>query len=46
MSTDARMPRTINEFDKYIRKTTPYLEVGEPKTNAERLGILPTEVTQ
>ena len=46
MPTDARMPRTINEFDKYIRKTTPYLEAGEPKTNAERLGILTTEVAQ
>ena len=46
MSTDARMPRTINEFDKYIRKTTPYLEAGEPKTNAERLGIQTTEVAQ
>jgi hypothetical protein len=45
MSTDARMPRTINEFDKYIRKTTLYLESGEPMTNAERLGIQPTEVT-
>ena len=44
MSTDARMPRTINEFDKYVRKTTPYLEAGEPKTNAERLGIQITEV--
>jgi hypothetical protein len=45
MATDARMPRAINEFDKYIRKTAPYLEAGDPKTNAERLGIQTTEVT-
>lgn len=46
MGTGARISRSIDEFDKYIRKTNSYLAAGTPKTNGERLGLLPAEIVQ
>jgi hypothetical protein len=46
MSTGARIPRGIEEFNPYIANTNAYLLAGSPTTNAVRLGIIPDEVTQ
>jgi len=46
MSTGARMPRGIDPFSPYFGTAVSYLKEGEPQTNAERLGILPAEVTR
>jgi hypothetical protein len=46
MAAGGRISRSIDEFDKYIGKTSSYLSAGTPTTNAERLGVLPAEVTQ
>ena len=43
MATGARMPRGIDPFNNYFTNTVSYLQDGSPKTNAERLGILPAE---
>jgi hypothetical protein len=45
MATGARMPRGIDQFNVYFPTAVSYLQEGTPKTNAERLGVLPTEVT-
>ena len=45
MATSTRIPRGIEDFDKWIVKSTPYLAVGTPVTNGERLGLLPAEIT-
>ncbi len=41
----ARMPRGIDQFNIYFTNAVSYLQEGTPKTHAERLGVLPTEVT-
>ncbi|MEI6555786.1 MAG: hypothetical protein WCL70_09370 [Paludibacter sp.] len=44
MATGARMPRGIDQFNIYFPNAVNYLQEGTPKTNAERLGVLPEEV--
>ena len=46
MSDGSRIPRQIEEFNSYISTTNTYLLEGAPTTNADRLGILATEVTK
>ena len=45
MATSPRIPRNNDEFNKYFIKMCSYLSQGTP-TNAERLGVLPEEVTK
>jgi hypothetical protein len=46
MATGTRMPRGIDQFHLYFGNAVSYLQDGAPTTNAERLGVLPAEVTQ
>ena len=46
MAAGARIPRSIDEFNKYIVKTSSYIGQGTPVTNGERVGLLPTEITK
>lgn len=46
MADNSRIPRSMEGFNTYIINTNNHLLAGEPTTNAERLGILPTEMTQ
>ncbi|MDR3653933.1 MAG: hypothetical protein P4L34_13305 [Paludibacter sp.] len=46
MATGARMPRGIVLFNPYIENVVSYLQEGTPTTNADRLGVLPAEVTK
>ena len=39
------MPRGIDQFNIYFPNAVNYLQEGTPKTNAERLGVLTTEVS-
>ena len=43
MTVATRMPRAIDVFNSYLMNTNAYLKMGTP-SNAERLGLLPTEV--
>jgi hypothetical protein len=45
MTVAPRIPRGIDDCSQYLVSTNNYLNSGTP-TNAERLGILPAEVTQ
>jgi hypothetical protein len=45
MSDGSRIPRRVEKFNQFLTSTTAYLLTGTP-TNAERLGILPEEVSQ
>jgi len=45
MTNTSRIPRGIIVFNSYIANTSVFLTAGTP-TNAERLGILPTEAAQ
>jgi hypothetical protein len=45
MPNTSRIPRGIGDFNSYITNTSVFLTAGTP-TNAERLGILPAELTQ
>jgi hypothetical protein len=46
MTTGARIPRGIDDFNPYYTNAITYLSDGKPTTNAVRLGILPEELTQ
>lgn len=46
MPNTARIPRTIDEFNRYMVNTDAYLLEGTPVTNGIRLGLLETEITQ
>lgn len=45
MSNRSRMPNNFDEFNTYLGQGVTYLQAGTPTTNAERLGIDTTEVT-
>jgi len=45
MTVAPRIPRGIDDCSQYLVSTNNYLYLGTP-SNAERLGILPAEVTQ
>lgn len=45
MADGSRIPRSIEKFNPFIGNTTAYLKEGLP-TNADRLGILPAELTK
>jgi hypothetical protein len=46
MADKSRTPRSIILFNPYVSNVVAYLKEGTPTTNAERLGVLPTEVDQ
>jgi len=46
MTTGARIPRGIDDFNPYYTNAIAYLLDGAPTTNALRLGIIPDELTQ
>ncbi len=45
MTENTRIPRRIEDFNLFLNNTTEYFITGTP-TNADRLGILPAEVTK
>ena len=45
MTVTPRIPRGIDDCNQYLVSTNNYLDAGTPN-NAERLGILPAEVTK
>ena len=46
MTTGARIPRGIDDFNPYFTNAISYLSDGTPTTNAVRLGVLPAELAE